>query len=159
MSSRPVAIHETKILSYAYPRLELNVRCGKGTYIRSLARDLGEQLGCGAYVHALRRTRVGSYSLPGVELYREPPNPLSLLPLESAITDLVQLRLDDSIIEALGHGQKVRNLPQCQEPQQDLAVLDAKGRLRSIVGWDDEQEVWKARKVFRVGLDEVSLPG
>ncbi len=46
---------------YEYPELDLEVRCGKGTYIRSLARDLGERLGCGAYVRMLRRTRVGPF--------------------------------------------------------------------------------------------------
>src|SRR5205807_6864958 len=45
---RQVVVHAIQVLRYDYPHLNLEVRCGKGTYIRSLARDLGEELGCGA---------------------------------------------------------------------------------------------------------------
>jgi tRNA pseudouridine55 synthase len=50
-----------ELLRYDYPHLEFEVRCGKGTYIRALARDLGERLGCGGYIESLRRTRVGPF--------------------------------------------------------------------------------------------------
>ena len=51
------------LLSYNYPYLEVEVDCSKGTYIRSLAYDLGQLLGCGAYVHALQRLRSGPFEL------------------------------------------------------------------------------------------------
>lgn len=51
---------ETTLLSYAYPRLRLNIRCSKGTYIRSIAHDLGQLLTCGAHVAELRRTKSGT---------------------------------------------------------------------------------------------------
>lgn len=60
---RDVEIEECSILSYAYPQLILHVRCGSGTYIRSLAHDLGEALRCGGYLAALRRTVVGPWKL------------------------------------------------------------------------------------------------
>lgn len=53
----------TKLLSYTYPTAEILVDCSKGTYIRSLAYDLGQMLGCGAHLSALVRTRSGSFSL------------------------------------------------------------------------------------------------
>ncbi|MBT4445477.1 MAG: tRNA pseudouridine(55) synthase TruB [Waddliaceae bacterium] len=53
----------TKILSYQYPILTFHVQCSKGTYIRSIANDLGDMLGCGAHLTALRRTRCGEYSV------------------------------------------------------------------------------------------------
>lgn len=52
-----------EILSYNYPSLTLRVACSKGTYIRSLAYDLGQELGCGAHLSALTRTRSGPYTL------------------------------------------------------------------------------------------------
>jgi len=61
--ARPVVIHEIGLVEYAWPRLTIDIRCGKGTYIRSLARDLGEALGTGGMLAALRRTAVGGYSL------------------------------------------------------------------------------------------------
>lgn len=60
---RPVTIHELEILRWAPPVVGLRVRCGKGTYVRTLAHDLGESLGCGAHLSALRRTRSGSFSV------------------------------------------------------------------------------------------------
>lgn len=61
LEPRPVEIHEIAVVDYQWPRLVLDIRCGKGTYIRSLARDLGEALGTGGMLGALRRTRVGPH--------------------------------------------------------------------------------------------------
>ncbi len=54
---------KTTLLSYAYPELEIQVACSKGTYIRALAHDLGQMLGCGAHLSALTRLRSGPYLL------------------------------------------------------------------------------------------------
>lgn len=60
----PVKVTITiKLTSYSYPFLSLNISCSKGTYIRSLANDIGEKLGCGAYLKELIRTRSGSFAL------------------------------------------------------------------------------------------------
>ena len=63
LEPRPVQIHELQIVSYAWPRLVLDIRCGKGTYIRSLARDLGRSLGVGGMLAGLRRTAVGRFNV------------------------------------------------------------------------------------------------
>lgn len=61
---QPVQIHlQTTLLSYSYPWIELDVTCSKGTYIRSLAHDLGTALHCGAFLSALTRTRSGNISI------------------------------------------------------------------------------------------------
>lgn len=57
-----VTVH-IELLSYQYPYLEIVVRCSKGTYIRSLAHDIGQSLGCGAHLAALERTRSGTFTL------------------------------------------------------------------------------------------------
>ncbi|MCS7045583.1 MAG: tRNA pseudouridine(55) synthase TruB [Gemmataceae bacterium] len=62
LAPRTVRIAGLDLLSYEYPDLEVEVVCGKGTYLRSLARDLGEHLGCGGYLTALRRRRVGPFT-------------------------------------------------------------------------------------------------
>jgi len=61
--SRVVRIDAVRVVSYAYPRLVLEVDCGKGTYIRSLARDIGVALGTGGMLTALVRTRVGQFTI------------------------------------------------------------------------------------------------
>ena len=61
--SREVEIYSIEILKYAYPELKIRVHCSSGTYIRTLAEDIGKSLGTGAYLTALRRTNVGDYSV------------------------------------------------------------------------------------------------
>lgn len=63
MKAREVEIKKIEILDFHYPLLSIKVTCGPGVYIRSLARDLGEALGTGGYLHELIRTRVGEYKL------------------------------------------------------------------------------------------------
>ena len=63
LPARPVVIHSLVVTEYAFPLLTLDVACGKGTYIRSLARDLGRAMGCGGMLHALRRTEVAPFTI------------------------------------------------------------------------------------------------
>ncbi len=58
---RPVTIYGIELLSFEMPDVRLRIHCSKGTYIRALARDIGEALHSGAYLTALRRTRIGPY--------------------------------------------------------------------------------------------------
>ncbi len=61
LAPKKIRIEEIELLSCNLPQIEIRVVCGKGTYIRSLARDIGEALGSGAYLTSLTRTRVGEY--------------------------------------------------------------------------------------------------
>ncbi len=63
LGARQIEIKEIEILKYDYPELELKVITGSGAYIRSLARDIGEELKTGGYIKSLKRTRVGDYNL------------------------------------------------------------------------------------------------
>ena len=62
LAPRPVTIDRIDLLGYAWPRLELKIACGGGTFIRSIARDVGEALGCGGLVEVLVRTRIGPFT-------------------------------------------------------------------------------------------------
>jgi len=63
LNAKEIEIHSIRVLHYEWPRLELEIVCGSGTYIRSIARDLGEQLGCGGLMSRLERTRIGSFAV------------------------------------------------------------------------------------------------
>jgi tRNA pseudouridine55 synthase len=63
IKSKILEIKEIEVLSFSLPEVKLRIVCGKGTYIRALARDIGEALQSGAYLTGLRRTRVGDYNL------------------------------------------------------------------------------------------------
>ena len=61
LAAKRIQLYSFELLSYVYPLLETRIVCTKGTYIRAMARDLGNVLGTGAYLSALRRTRIGNY--------------------------------------------------------------------------------------------------
>lgn len=63
LEPRQVMIHSIDVMEFRWPLVRLNIRCSKGTYIRSLAHDLGQALGCGGYVKELRRTAIGPYKV------------------------------------------------------------------------------------------------
>lgn len=63
LKERDVVIHSIELLQYKYPVLTIKTTVSSGTYIRALARDIGKQLGCGAYLRNLKRTRIGNFDL------------------------------------------------------------------------------------------------
>jgi len=77
LAARPVHIHSILLTAFEWPLVELHVVCGKGTYIRSLARDLGSNLGLGGMLTALRRTRVGRFDLSHAKRLDELANQLT----------------------------------------------------------------------------------
>jgi len=134
LKPRRIHVYAIEVVQYEYPHLDLVVKCGKGTYIRALARDIGERLGCGAMVESLRRTAVGPFIVDqAVDLDIAGDQARQhLLPLFLALADLPVLELSHSEIERFRHGQRIelnRNLPpragQC-------AVYDEAGNLLGI---------------------------
>jgi tRNA pseudouridine55 synthase len=63
LAARTVHVHAIRLLQYEWPNVVVEVECGSGTYIRSIARDLGESLGCGGLMTGLQRTRIGRFSI------------------------------------------------------------------------------------------------
>jgi tRNA pseudouridine55 synthase len=110
---RKVTVHEIKVLKFQQDRLEIAVSCSKGTYIRSLAHDLGQLLGCGAHVAQLRREALGGFSLAqAVELAQlkamDPSMGLAfLIPTDKAIMALPAVYLAAPSASALRLGQSV----------------------------------------------------
>lgn len=83
LEPRPVEIHAISVASYEWPRLVVDVRCGKGTYIRSLARDVGRALGTGGMLWNLRRTAVGRFRVAEATPMASLPRTLSVRDLRS----------------------------------------------------------------------------
>ena len=63
LKTRMIMIHQLLVLEFSPPFVHFEVKCSKGTYIRSLANDIGNNLGCGAYLYSLKRTQIGTYNL------------------------------------------------------------------------------------------------
>ena len=112
--ARPVTIHAIVLEHFLLPEFTLRVRCGKGTYVRTLAADVGTALGCGGALAALVRTRVGPYTLEEAVSWMELRRPLSrdalrarILPSDSALAALPSVHLDESGAAKFVHGQTV----------------------------------------------------
>jgi len=67
MKPRQITIHELEIVNYEFPNLGIRVKCSSGTYIRTLGEDIGKALGTGAYLTALRRTKIGNFDIANAE--------------------------------------------------------------------------------------------
>ncbi|MFA4968318.1 MAG: tRNA pseudouridine(55) synthase TruB [Sulfuritalea sp.] len=116
--ARRISIHELRLLDggddLANGRFVFEVRCSKGTYVRTLAADIGDRLGCGAHLAALRRTGIGmldvaqAHSMAMLEALAAEARDALLLPPDSLLTDLVEARLDAADAVRLRHGQAVR---------------------------------------------------
>ncbi len=113
---REITVHSIDMLDYQNDELELEIRCSKGTYIRTLAEDIGKELGCGAYVKALRRIGVGPYSdenmLTPAELEVIAETGMTalddrLLEIDSIVRDMPSIRLVESAAYYLCQGQPV----------------------------------------------------
>ena len=113
---RPVDIYELIVAGQGEDWLDISVHCSKGTYVRTLAEDIGGRLGCGAHVSALRRTAVGPYGddkLVGLEMLRElkekdmPAMDELLLPIESALSQWPDVDLSADAAFYLQQGQPV----------------------------------------------------
>lgn len=132
---REVVVQALELLARDGPRLHLHVECGSGTYVRSLVRDLGEALGCGAHVEVLRRLWVEPfrsprmYTLDELEALAEQGEPAldaCLLPIAAGLADFPATTLVPADAETLGHGQPVRL--GAEEPADPVAIFDETGR-------------------------------
>jgi tRNA pseudouridine55 synthase len=96
---RTVVVHAIDLVAWRSPRVRLRIHCGSGTYIRSLARDIGAALGVGGYLHALRRTRSGSFSTAQCSTMEALSRADSLIPclqpLDRAVLDLPAILLSE----------------------------------------------------------------
>lgn len=162
--ARPIVISRLDILDWQTPALTLEVECSKGTYIRSLAYDLGERLGCGAHLGGLVRLRSGPFTLE---------NSLTLEALEQALEDGSWVNylyapdeaLLDRLAVILGPASEKRLLlgqslrvppppapPSTEEAQaQEVPLLRAyatDGRFLGILSWQAEAAVWHPQKVL-----------
>lgn len=114
---RPVTVHENRILELSGDRLVLQILCSKGTYVRTIAEDLGEALGCGGHVTNLRRTTVGpfrietTHTLSSLEAIRGEGGHAALdrllKPVEMSVEHWPEVRLTDMTAYYLSKGQPV----------------------------------------------------
>jgi tRNA pseudouridine55 synthase len=128
LAARPVRIDAIRLVNYEWPFADVEVDCGKGTYIRSIARDVGVKFGVGGMVQMLRRTRVGPFTAEqGIGLDGGAVD-VRLLPMSLAVERLPQVRLQPDAARWLCQGQSIR----CGGDDGEVAVFDEHGELIAI---------------------------
>ena len=149
LAAREVSIHRIDLLSYEWPRLELEIDCGSGTYIRSIARDLGETLGCGGLVEVLTRTRIGVFTLADAvdpTRFDGPDSILShLRPPLDALSDLPRTTLDPAQLALIVQG---RAIPLVNQAAGEVVLLAPDGSLAAIGEVDPVAGLVSPRRVF-----------
>lgn len=157
---RPVTIYGLTISAWESPLLTLAVTCSRGTYIRSLAHDLGGVLGCGAHLQALTRSRVGPFSIQEAVTPEEFTRAARggwwealLHPLDEPVLDMPAAILD---ADGGRDFQQGRSAPaDAPDPARTAPLNDAhcraysgEGELLGLMAYDAESRAWMPRKVF-----------
>lgn len=110
---RNVTIHELVLERFAGDEMEISVRCSKGTYVRTLAEDIGNALGCGAHLRGLRRTAIAGFRLENayrweqLEAMTPAERDACLLPLDCMLQDMPRLELDAVQVTRMAQGQRL----------------------------------------------------
>jgi tRNA pseudouridine55 synthase len=140
---RPVSVRRLDLVSFAAPRATFVVDCSKGTYVRSLVADLGEALGCGAHLTALRRTRSGRFGLDrALALADVSPEtvgqPGRLVDPADALDHLPQVALTPAQAAAAGNGKPLswKDLSPAEAPAGPVCLLAPGGQLLALVEVD-----------------------
>jgi tRNA pseudouridine55 synthase len=166
--ARPVEIHDIKIVEFASPKLVLDVECGGGTYIRSLAHDVGEALGCGGHVSDLVRLLCGGFpaeesvTLEQLEEADDGPDGWQkhLHPVDRVLRELKSITLDRQAEEHLRHGQAVT----LGRPELDAGYLEecraynSDGVFMALVRFDRPTNSWRPAKVFQLDAPSPYAP-
>ncbi len=157
LEPRKITVHHLEVLEWAPPEVVIDVHCSSGTYVRSLANDLGEKLGCGAYLVGLRRTKSGRFSLRDAVPLRKLQEAFQagnwyqyLIPAAEALGDWPAIELNPDEVEGVRHGHRVKAEPDTPvgkrvrgvSTQGELVAL-----LECVIG-EDGAPAWQPKKVF-----------
>ena len=166
IAARPVVIHTITILDWQFPVVTIDVTCGKGTYIRSLAHDLGQMIGCGAYMKSLERRAYGPFSITNAISIDELEESFAgkywqryIHPIDSVLLHLKAIVVNDDVRQDIRHGRTVDNkyistqmLTDESKPEESQEVLcrayGLDGNFLGILRFVSETGQWKPEKVF-----------
>ncbi len=153
LSGRKITVYSFDFIEYVRPELTADIVCSSGTYIRSIANDLGQKLGCGAYLSGLRRTMSGKFTLrdavPLADLqksFEEGTWFQYLIPAAEALNEYEEVQLDMETEADVLHG---RRIPAGDGPHDTMGkAVSEQGELIALLEFVPESREWKPRKVF-----------
>jgi tRNA pseudouridine55 synthase len=152
-SARPVHIHSIQMIDWTTPCLTVDVTCDPGTYIRSLAHDLGQTLGCGGALSGLRRTRSGRFLATDAlspeavaDAYRAGDLARHMHPMDAALSQLTPVAVGEDEVKRLRNGQPIT--ANGAVLARDGYAVSQDGGVVAILRPDAERGEWWPEKVF-----------
>lgn len=152
LEPRIITVYSLEVLEWDPPEAVIDVYCSSGTYVRSLANDLGKALGTGAHLVGLRRTKSGRFTLRDAVPLRRLQESFDagnwykyLIPAAEALADWPMIELDADQVELVRHGHRVP-----AEPDQKgwARGVSQQGDLVALLEVDENTMEWQPRKVF-----------
>jgi tRNA pseudouridine55 synthase len=152
LEPRKIQVYSLELLEWTPPEAVIDVYCSSGTYVRSLANDLGDKLGCGAYLTGLRRTKSGRFTLRDAVPLRKLREAFEagnwyqyVIPAAEALSDWPALELNNEQVEAVRHGHRV---PAEAGATGMARGISEAGELIALLEVDPATQEWQPRKVF-----------
>jgi tRNA pseudouridine55 synthase len=156
LAPRKIQVYHLEVLEWAPPEVVIDVHCSSGTYVRSLANDVGNVLGCGAYLVGLRRTKSGRFSLrDAVPLRKLQESFIAgnwyqyLIPAAEALADWPAVELNPDDVEEVKHGHRAKAAPDAKPGL--VRGVSMAGELIAIMDLaqgEDGSPEWQPKKVF-----------
>jgi len=156
LEPRKIQVHHLEVLEWALPEVVIDVHCSSGTYVRSLANDVGVALGCGAYLVGLRRTKSGRFSLRDAVPLRKLQEAFTagtwaqfLIPAAEALSEWPAVELSPDQVEDVKHGHRVKASPEAQPGL--VRGVSMAGELIAVMDLaqaEDGSPEWQPKKVF-----------
>lgn len=151
LKPRMVEVYRIELIELVGKELKLEIECGSGTYIRSIGRDLGELLGCGAVMSELARTRIGPFRIEdAVKLDGLAPETLgqALLPATMAVSDLPKYQCTVSDLESIRRGRAIQAAGVTEADGGMMAVVAPDGSLAAVAEYHPGERRLAPRQVF-----------
>lgn len=152
LKPRKILVHNLDLLEWEAPEAVIDVFCSSGTYVRSLAHDLGKELGCGAHLIGLRRTKSGQFTLRDAVPLRKLRDAFEngtwyqfLIPAAEALSDWHTLELNQEQLDLVQHGHRIPGEGQAGTMARGITE---QGELVALFEYDGEQKEWQPKKVF-----------
>ncbi len=152
LEPRLINVYSLELLEWDPPEAVIDVYCSSGTYVRSLAYDLGKKLGTGAHLIGLRRTKSGRFTLRDAVPLRKLRESFEngtwyqyLIPAAEALSDWPAIELTDEQIDAVRHGHRV---PAEQQSAKLARGISLQGELVALLEYVEESMEWQPKKVF-----------
>ncbi len=152
MQPRIINVYSLDVLEWAPPEVTVDVHCSSGTYVRSLAFELGEKLGCGAMLTGLRRTKSGRFTLKDAVPLRKLIESFDnnswykfVIPAAEALAEWTALSLNNEQVEAIRHGHRIPGEGKAGEM---VRGITEQGELVALLEFDEATKEFQPRKVF-----------